>query len=63
MDHRVEINHLSPKASYMGPEGLPKEENEQQNLLTATADEVLLPTHLFILLLYTYKSQIQKYSI
>ena len=46
VDHRVESNHLSPEASYLGPEGLPKEENDQQNLLTATADELLLPTHL-----------------
>ena len=48
VDHIVEMNHLSPKASYLGPKGLPKEENEQQNLLTATADEVLLPTDFFI---------------
>ena len=48
MDHRKEMNHLSPKASYLGSEGLPKEENEQQNLLTATAYEVLLPTYFFL---------------
>ena len=40
-------NHLSSEA-YLGPEGLRKEENEQQNLLTATADELLLPTHLLL---------------
>ena len=48
VDHRVEINHLSPKAFYLGPEGLSKEENEQQNLLIATADDVFLPTHFFL---------------
>ena len=33
---------MSPNAYKLGPEGLPKEENEQQNLLKATTDEVFI---------------------
>ena len=55
MDHRVEMNHLNPKSSYLGPEGLSKEENELQNLMTTTADEILLPTHFY---LFHFKSVI-----
>ena len=47
VDHIVESYHLSPEASYLRPKGLTKEENEQQNLLTVIADEVLLPTIFF----------------
>ena len=32
--------HLGPHASHQGPEGLPKEENEEENVQPATADEV-----------------------